>query len=110
MLAYQLLRWVGKRLEPYNDTREWKTIRRPLGTHRLVTTRLTLAYGRTINIRKPSQPDDEQKRVYQMLGIDWESAFPTKKTKVPALRDCSAFGKTLRVLFEFPAAGEKLGL
>jgi len=26
--------------------------------------------GRTINIRKPSQPDDEQKRVDQVLGID----------------------------------------
>jgi hypothetical protein len=42
-----------------------------------------LADGPTINIRKPSQPDDEQKRVYQMLVIDWKSAFPTKKTEIP---------------------------
>ena len=84
MLAYHLLRWVGKRLEAHNDTREWQTIRRLLGTHSLVTTRLPLADGRTINIRKPSQPDDEQKRVYQMLGIDWKSAFPTRKTEIPA--------------------------
>ena len=35
--------------------------------------------GRTINIRKPGQPDDEQKRVYQMLGIDWKAIFPTRK-------------------------------
>ena len=40
--------------------------------------------GRTINIRKPSQPDDEQKHVYQMLGIDWKSTFPTRKTEIPA--------------------------
>jgi hypothetical protein len=39
---------------------------------------------RIINIRKPSQPDDEQKRVYQMLGIDWKSAYPTRKTEIPA--------------------------
>ena len=65
-------------------TRDWKTIRRLLGTHSLVTTRLPLADGRTLNIRKPSQPDNEQKRVYQMLGIDWESAFPTKKTEISA--------------------------
>ena len=84
VLAYHLLRWVGKRLEDHNDTREWQTIRRLLGTHSLVTTRLPLADGRTINIRKPSQPDDEQKRVYQMLGINWKSAFPTKKTEIPA--------------------------
>jgi len=84
VLAYHLLRWVGKRLEEHNDTREWQTIRRLLGTHSLVTTRLPLADARTINIRKPSQPDDEQKRVYQMLGIDWKAAFTTKKTETPA--------------------------
>ena len=84
MLAYHLLRWVGKRLEDHNGMREWQTIRRLLGTHSLVTTRLPPADGRTISIRKPSQPDDEQKRVSQMLGIDWESIFPTKKTEIPA--------------------------
>ena len=84
VLAYHLLRWIGKRLEAHNDTREWQTIRRLLGTHSLVTTRLPLADGRTINIRKPSQPDDEQKRVYQMLDIDWKSAFLTRKTEIPA--------------------------
>lgn len=84
VLAYHLLRWFGKRLEEHKDTREWQTIRRLLGTHSLVTTRLALADGRTINIRKASQPDDEQKRVYEMLGIDWKSAFPTRKTEIPA--------------------------
>ena len=84
VLAYHLLRWIGKRLEAHNDMRDWQTIRRLLGTHSLVTTRLPLADGRIINIRKPSQPDDEQKRVYQMLDIDWKSAFPTRKTEIPA--------------------------
>ena len=84
VLAYHLLCWISKRLEAHNDTRDWQTIRRLLGTHSLVTTRLPLADGRTINIRKPSQPDDEQKRVYQMLDIDWKSAFPTRKTEIPA--------------------------
>jgi hypothetical protein len=41
-----------------------------------------------------SQPDDKQKRVFQMLGIEWESTFPTKETEIPDLRDCSAFGTT----------------
>ena len=43
-----------------------------------------LADGRTINIRKPSQADDEKKRVSQMLVIDWKSTFPTRKTEIPA--------------------------
>jgi hypothetical protein len=34
-----------------------------------------------------SQPDDKQKRVFQMLGIEWESTFPTKETEFPDLRD-----------------------
>ena len=54
------------------------------GSRRLVTTRLPLADARIINIRKSSQPDDEQKHVYQMLAIDWESAFTTQKTEIPA--------------------------
>jgi hypothetical protein len=37
-----------------------------------------------IKIRKVSQPEEEQKPVRQMLGIDWESASPSKKTEVPA--------------------------
>ena len=84
MLAYHHLRWVGKRLEDHNATRDWQTIRRLLGTHSLVTTLFPLADGRTINIRKPSQPDDEQNRVSKMLGIDWKSTFPTRKTEIPA--------------------------
>ncbi len=32
----------------------------------------------------PCKPDDEHKRVYQMLGIDWKSAYPTRKTEIPA--------------------------
>jgi hypothetical protein len=27
---------------------------------------------------------NEKKRVYQVLGIDCEAAFPTKKTEIPA--------------------------
>ena len=78
------MRWASKRLEAHYDMRDWQTIRRLHGTHSLATTRLPLADGRVINIRKPSQPDAEQKRVYQMLGIDWKAAFPTKKTEIPA--------------------------
>jgi hypothetical protein len=40
--------------------------------------------GSTIKIRKVSQPEEEQKPVRQMLGIDWESASPSKKTDIPA--------------------------
>ena len=84
VLAYHLLRWITKRLEDHNDTRQWQTLRRILSTHSLVTTELQHEDNRTLHIRKASKPDEEQKRIYQMLGIDWKTAFPTKKTELKA--------------------------
>ena len=49
-----------------------------------MTTELQHEDNRTLHIRKASKPDEEQKRIYQMLGIDWKIAFPTKKTELKA--------------------------
>lgn len=82
VLAYHLLSWVQKRLEQQGDRREWETVRRLLSTHSLVTTRLPLADGRTVMVRKPSVPDAEQARLFRILGIDWKKAFPAVKSMV----------------------------
>lgn len=79
VLAYHLLCWVGYRLTPSGDVRDWQTLRRLLRTHSLVTTRLPLEDGRVIEIRKPSLPDAEQALVYSRLGIDWKQACPARK-------------------------------
>ena len=81
VLAYHLLRWIGYRLEMTGDPREWRTLRRLLGTHVVATTRLALKDGREVSIRKPSEPDAEQERVYTLLGIDWRRAYPPRKTE-----------------------------
>jgi transposase len=82
VLAYHLLCWIGCTLERAGDRRDWKTIRRLLATHSVVTTRLPLKDGRVIYTRKPSRPDAEQEQVYRMLGLDWRSAFPPVRTEV----------------------------
>ena len=82
VLAYHLLRWIGYRLETAGDLREWRTLRRLLGTHVVTTTRLPLADGREISIRQPSHPDEEQQRIYTLLGIDWKHAYLPRKTEV----------------------------
>ncbi len=82
VLAYHLLRWIGYRLETAGDLREWRTLRRLLGTHIVATTRLPLEDGREIFIRKPSEPDEEQQRIYTLLGIDFNRAYPPRKTEV----------------------------
>jgi hypothetical protein len=82
VLAYHLLRWIGYRPETAGDPREWRTLRRLLGTHIVATTRLPLDDGREVSIRKPSMPDEEQQRIYTLLGIDWKRAYTPRKTEV----------------------------
>lgn len=80
VLAYHLLCWVRRKLEPLGDTRDWITLRRLLSTHSLTTTSLPLVDGRLVQIRKAGVPDAEQAQVYKHLGIDWKNAFPPRKT------------------------------
>ena len=84
VLAYHLLGWVRENFLLRGDVREWSSIVRLMRTHSLVTTRLKLQDGRIIQIRKPSRPDAEQQRVYDILGIDWKRAFPPLKSELPA--------------------------
>jgi transposase len=80
VLAFHLLSWVRQKFEAAGDMREWKTIRRLLSTHSLVSTWLPLSDGRTVHIRKASVPDPEQVQVYKILDVDWKKAFPTVKS------------------------------
>jgi transposase len=85
VLAYHLLSWVRHHMERAGDPREWKTLRRLLSTHSLVSTRLPLEDGRVVTVRKPSLPDAEQARVYKILGIDWKRICPAVKSELKAM-------------------------
>lgn len=80
ILAYHLLTWVRETLHNCGDRRDWKTLRRLLSTHSLVTTSLPLDNGSVLHIRKPSLPDPEQALVYQRLRINWKKSFPATKS------------------------------
>jgi transposase len=80
VLAYHLLSWVRETLRDSGELRDWKTLRRLLSTHSLVSTSLPLEDGRVLHIRKPSLPDPEQSLIYKKLRIDWKAAFPQIKT------------------------------
>jgi len=82
VLAYHLLSWIRRRLDEHGDQRDWKTVRRILSTHSLVSTRLPLAEGRIVRVRKPSVPDAEQAQLFRMFGIDWKRMCPPTKTEV----------------------------
>ena len=80
VLAYHLLTWIHHQLQICGDTREWKTLRRILSTHSLVSTILTLKDGTIIQVRKPSVPDSQQAFVFQQLSIDWKPVCPAQKS------------------------------
>jgi len=78
-LAYHLLCCVRERLRAKGDSRDWKTLRRPLSTHGLLTTRPPLEDGRVLHIRKASIPGAHQAKVFQKLGINWKAEVPPQK-------------------------------
>ena len=81
VLAYHLLCWINTKIEAAGDKRTWRTIRRVLRTHCLLTTRLPLEDGRIVSIRKASVPDQQQALIYRMLGINWATAYKTRRTQ-----------------------------
>ena len=84
VLAYHLRTHIRETRSATGETRDWKTLRRPVSIHSLITTALPSKNGRVLRIRKPSQPDPEQAQVYQKLRIDWKAAFrPVKSISEP---------------------------
>lgn len=82
ILAYHLLCWINMKLENAGDYRTWITLRRMLRTHSIVTTRFPLEDGRTISVRKASIPDEEQIKIYDLLGIKWKNAYKTRNIQI----------------------------
>ena len=72
------------KLENAGDRRTWHTLRRILRTHCIATTRFPLEDGRTISIRKASLPDEDQIQIYNMLGINWRTAYKNKNSQMKA--------------------------
>ncbi len=71
VLAYHL-RWsMQQALEAAGDHRSWETIRRILQTHAYTTILLPTQAGKLYRIRRAGQPEEGQKAIYKILGVDW---------------------------------------
>ena len=81
VLAHHLQRTMLRKLEQQQDDRSWITIRRVLQTHCYATIILPTRQGDTYRIRKAGQPEESQKRIYRLLGVDWRN-LPTIKTLI----------------------------
>lgn len=78
VLAYQLLQHIMYQLKQKQDVRSWTTIKRILRTHTFTTMILPTETEGVHRIRKAGIPEEMQKTIYSVLGIDWKN-LPVKK-------------------------------
>ena len=78
ILAYQIQRFILYKLELSGDHRIWSTLRRVLQTHCYSTMIIPTAQGTTYRIRKPGKPEECQRQIYKLLGIQLEQLPKTK--------------------------------
>lgn len=78
VLAYHVVHTLRFQLKQHEIDLSWEGVRRVMGTQQRVTTQLRRADGRTLHVRKATRAEDEQKRIYDALGI---SASPGRVEK-----------------------------
>ena len=77
VLAYHLLRWTEFSLKLAGYECTWRTLKRRLQTHCYATVIIPTAKGLVHHNRKPGRPNEVQRLIYRLLGIDWRS-LPTQ--------------------------------
>ena len=78
ILAYHLLHTIRYQLKNCEIHDSWNILRKVLSRQYRVTSNLQLEDGRSVNIRKTSQPTADQMEIYKALGI---SSLPGKIVK-----------------------------
>ena len=70
VLAYQFVQLIRRRLRAQGITDGWSTLRATLGGQCRVTATFRRPDGRALHVRKTTQAEAGQLRIYQALGID----------------------------------------
>ena len=69
VLAYQCVQLIRRQLEAKGITLSWKSLRDILSVQRRVTACFTQKDGRTLHVRKATQPEPKLKAIYEALGL-----------------------------------------
>lgn len=80
VLAYHLQRWVEHSLKLAGYECTWKRLRRRLQTHCYATLIVPTDEGIEHHDRRPGRPNEAQRLVYSLLGIDWSDLPVTRRT------------------------------
>jgi hypothetical protein len=70
VLAYQCVQLIGRQLQSAGIHDSWSSVRQTLSTQRRLTVRFRQSDGRTLPVRKSSQPEAELAAIYRILNID----------------------------------------
>jgi hypothetical protein len=69
VLAYQFVQMIRTRLADHGIHESWTSLRQILRIQRRTTSRFNTRAGRTLSVRKASQPDAELARLYDALAL-----------------------------------------
>ncbi len=69
VLAYQFVQIIRTRLKAQGIHTSWAGLREVLAVQRRVTATFVQRDGRTLNVRKSTQPEPDLKRLYEVLGV-----------------------------------------
>lgn len=69
VLAYQCVQLIRRQLKAKGIDQRWTGLRETLSVQRRVTARFTQKDGRTLNVRKATQPEPKLKAIYDALGL-----------------------------------------
>lgn len=69
VLAYQCVQLIRRQLKAKGIDQRWTGLRETLSVQRRVTARFAQKDGRTLNVRKATQPEPKLKAIYEALGL-----------------------------------------
>lgn len=78
VLAYHLLIAIEKTLRDKGEHTSWATVREKLATHVISTVVLPADNGMALKIRRPSTPEPEHTRLYELLKVQPDIIRPKK--------------------------------
>jgi len=70
VLAYQCVQLIRRALREKGITERWSVLRRTLTSQRRVTAQFKQQDGRTLSIRKATQPEAKLQAIYQAIGLN----------------------------------------
>ena len=80
ILAYHLLRWIEYNLNMADYHCTWRTLRRRLQTHCYTTIIVPTTSDKVHHTRKAGKPNEVQKMIYSLLGVDWKALPVIRQT------------------------------